>query len=61
MPGPRPTIRANGRWPFPKGNIEILVFKTVQSYLVELDGEAAFRPQLSEIEEARVGAGVVVS
>jgi 8-oxo-dGTP pyrophosphatase MutT (NUDIX family) len=87
-------IRANGRWSFPKGNIEqnetpevaalreiaeetglpisrlrivsllapvkyafrwegILVFKTVHNYLVELDGEAAFRPQLSEIEEAR--------
>lgn len=30
-----------------------LVFKTVHNYLVELKGEAAFKPQLSEIEEAR--------
>jgi 8-oxo-dGTP pyrophosphatase MutT (NUDIX family) len=87
-------IKANGRWGFPKGNIEkdetpevtalreiaeetglpikrlrilgqlppveyafrwesALVFKTVHHYLVEFSGDAAFRPQLSEIEEAR--------
>jgi bis(5'-nucleosidyl)-tetraphosphatase len=31
----------------------ILVFKTVHNYLVELIGDAAFRPQLSEIEAAQ--------
>lgn len=87
-------IKANGRWGFPKGNIEkdetpevtalreiaeetglpierlgivsslppvryafrwegVPVFKTVHNYLVELTGQAAFNPQLSEIEEAR--------
>jgi len=87
-------IKANGRWGFPKGNIEqdetpevtalreiaeetglaidqlrivgqlspvkyafrsqgAPVYKTVHNYLVELDGDAAFRPQLSEVEEAR--------
>lgn len=87
-------IKANGRWGFPKGNIEkdetpelaalreiseetglpikrlrivgqlppvkyafrwegVLVFKTVHNYLVLLSGEAAFHPQLSEIEEAK--------
>ena len=30
-----------------------LVFKTVHNYLVELDGDAAFKPQLSEVDEAR--------
>lgn len=30
-----------------------LVFKTVHNYLVELDGEAVFQPELSEIEEAQ--------
>jgi 8-oxo-dGTP pyrophosphatase MutT (NUDIX family) len=30
-----------------------LVFKTVHNYLVLLDGEAAFNPQLSEVEEAQ--------
>lgn len=87
-------IKANGRWGFPKGNIEknetpegtalreiseetglplnqlqivsqlppvkyrfrwegALVFKTVHNYLVLLTGDAAFNPQLSEIEEAK--------
>jgi 8-oxo-dGTP pyrophosphatase MutT (NUDIX family) len=87
-------IKANGRWAFPKGNIEkdetpeltalreiseetglplnrlqivsqlpavkytfrwegMLVFKTVHNYLVLLTAEAAFNPQLSEIEEAQ--------
>lgn len=87
-------IKANGRWGFPKGNIEknetteraalreiseetglplnrlrivsqlppvkytfrwdgVLVFKTVHNYLVLLTGEAAFNPQLSEIEEVK--------
>jgi 8-oxo-dGTP pyrophosphatase MutT (NUDIX family) len=87
-------IKANGRWGFPKGNIEKdetpevtalreiaeetglpinrlrilsqlppvkyafrwegdLIFKTVHHYLVELEGEAALNPQLSEIDEAR--------
>lgn len=87
-------IKANGRWGFPKGNIEKdetpertalreiseetglpmnrlrivsqlpavkytfrwegeLVFKTVHNYLVLLSGEAAFNPQLSEVEEAQ--------
>lgn len=87
-------IKANGRWGFPKGNIEkdetpeltalreiseetglptnrlrivsqlppvkytfrwegVLVFKTVHNYLVLLIGDAAFNPQLSEIEEAQ--------
>ena len=87
-------IKANGRWGFPKGNIEkdetpeltalreiseetglpmnrlrivshlppvkytfrwegVLVFKTVHNYLVLLSGDAAFNPQLSEIEEAQ--------
>lgn len=87
-------IKANGRWGFPKGNIETdetpeltalreiseetglplnrlrivrqlppvkyafrwdgrLVSKTVHNYLVVLDGEAAFNPQLSEVEEAQ--------
>ncbi len=30
-----------------------LIFKTVHNYLVELAGEPGFKPQLSEIEEAR--------
>ena len=87
-------IKANGRWGFPKGNIEkdetpeltalreiseetglplnrlrivgqlpavkyafrwegTLKFKTVHYYLVSLNGEAAFNPQLSEVEEAQ--------
>jgi 8-oxo-dGTP pyrophosphatase MutT (NUDIX family) len=87
-------IKANGRWGFPKGNIEkdetpelaalreiseetglptnrlrivsqlppvkytfrwegVLVFKTVHNYLVLLSRDAAFNPQLSEIEEAQ--------
>ena len=85
-------IKADGRWSFPKGNIErgettevaalreiseetglplgrlrivsrlpdveyvfrwtgVLVFKTVHNFLVELEGDAPFSPQLSEIEE----------
>jgi 8-oxo-dGTP pyrophosphatase MutT (NUDIX family) len=99
-------IKANGRWGFPKGNIEkdetpeltalreiseetglpmnrlrivsqlppvkytfrwegTLVFKTVHNYLVLLSGDAAFNPQLSEIEEAQwftpAGARRVIS
>jgi 8-oxo-dGTP pyrophosphatase MutT (NUDIX family) len=87
-------IKANGRWGFPKGNIEkdetpelaalreiseetglpinrlrivsqlppveytfrwdgVLVFKTVHNYLVLLTADAAFNPQLSEIDEAQ--------
>ena len=87
-------IKANGRWGFPKGNVEkdetrelaalreiseetglpmnrlrivsqlppvkytfrwegVLVFKTVHNYLVLLTSDAAFNPQLSEIEEAQ--------
>jgi 8-oxo-dGTP pyrophosphatase MutT (NUDIX family) len=87
-------IKANGRWGFPKGNIEknetpeltalreiseetglplnrlrivrrlppvkcafrwegALIYKTVHNYLVLLNGDAAFHPQLSEVEEAR--------
>ncbi len=87
-------IKANGRWGFPKGNIEkdetpeltalreiseetglplnrlrivrrlppvkyafrwegALVYKTVHNYLVLFNGDAAFHPQLSEVEEAR--------
>jgi len=87
-------IKANGRWGFPKGNIEkdetpelaalreiseetglptnrlrivsqlppvkymfrwerVIVFKTVHNYLVLLSGDAAFSPQLSEIEDAQ--------
>jgi hypothetical protein len=30
-----------------------LAFKTVHNYLVELTRDAAFKPQLSEIEQAR--------
>jgi 8-oxo-dGTP pyrophosphatase MutT (NUDIX family) len=99
-------IKANGRWGFPKGNMDkdetpeltalreiseetglpmnrlrivsqlppvkytfrwegVLVFKTVHNYLVLLTGDAAFNPQLSEIEEAQwftlVGARRAIS
>jgi 8-oxo-dGTP pyrophosphatase MutT (NUDIX family) len=99
-------IKANGRWGFPKGNIErnetperaalreiseetglpmnrlrivsqlppvkysfrwdgVLVFKTVHNYLVLLTAEAAFKAQLSEIEEVKwftpAGARRVIS
>lgn len=42
-----PPVRYAFRW---EG---VLVFKTVHYYLVELQGEAALQPQLSEIDEAR--------
>jgi 8-oxo-dGTP pyrophosphatase MutT (NUDIX family) len=42
---PLPDVEYGFRW------AGVLVFKTVHNYLVELTRDAAFKPQLSEIEE----------
>src|SRR5947209_14506287 len=44
---PLPDVKYVFRW------AGVLVFKTVQNYLVELTTDAPFKPQLSEIEEVQ--------